>query len=183
MEELRLQGFAVMNGGYSPDEVRDLQTRFDAVRLTLTKEYGEARLKAIDESNTVRCPLSIDRGFLRLAMNAQVMALCDALMGPGFILNQQNGIINPANAPTYNQAFYHRDLPYQHFVSSRPLAINALYCVDDFTATNGSTLVLPATHKNEAFPSDYFVRITRSRFLPPQARSSCWTAWFIIAEA
>ncbi len=56
--------------------------------------------------------------------------------------------------PRYNQAAFHRDLPYQHLVSSHPLAVNALYCVDTFTEQNGGTYVVPASHKSEAFPSD-----------------------------
>ncbi len=70
-----------------------------------------------------------------------------------FYLNQQNGVINPP-CKRYNQDMFHRDLPYQHFVSSSPLAINALYCVDDFTELNGATIVIPASHKSEKFPSD-----------------------------
>ena len=73
-----------------------------------------------------------------------------------FILNQQNGIINPPRAD-YNQGAWHRDFPYQHFVSSRPLAINALFCVDDFTIENGATYVLPASHKSGPFASKTFV--------------------------
>jgi len=37
-----------------------------------------------------------------------------------------------------------------------PIAINALYCVDDFTKDNGATHVLPASHKQESFPSDAY---------------------------
>tara|TARA_R110002096_G_scaffold207679_1_gene394079 strand:- start:163 stop:579 length:417 start_codon:yes stop_codon:yes gene_type:complete len=48
-------------------------------------------------------------------------------------------------------------LPYQHFVSSRPLAINALFCIDEFTEFNGATNVIPCSHKSEAFPSDCYV--------------------------
>lgn len=79
-------------------------------------------------------------------------------MGGGYqILSQQNGVINPAGENSYNQAFWHRDLPYQHVVFSRPIAVNALYCVDDFTVENGATLVLPASHLAEKFPSEDFV--------------------------
>ena len=78
------------------------------------------------------------------------------LIKGSFYLNQQNGIINPTGN-TYNQGMWHRDLPYQHFTSSSPLGINALYCVDDFTIENGSTFVLPSTHKVTKFPSEIFV--------------------------
>lgn len=39
-----------------------------------------------------------------------------------------------------------RPVLYQHYVSSSPLAVKALFCVDDFTHENGSTFVLPASH-------------------------------------
>ena len=79
------------------------------------------------------------------------------------MLSQQNGIINPQNAQRYNQGAFHRDLPYQHFVSSHPLAINALFCLDPFTPQNGATHVVPASHKNEAFPSDATVNALQTQ--------------------
>jgi ectoine hydroxylase-related dioxygenase (phytanoyl-CoA dioxygenase family) len=73
-----------------------------------------------------------------------------------FVLNQQNGVVNPPRAD-YEQGAWHRDLPYQHFVVSRPIAVNALYCVDEFTLENGATAVIPASHHREDFPSEPFV--------------------------
>jgi ectoine hydroxylase-related dioxygenase (phytanoyl-CoA dioxygenase family) len=32
-----------------------------------------------------------------------------------------------------------------------------LYCVDNFTQLNGATIVIPASHKSEKFPSDTFI--------------------------
>ena len=63
-------------------------------------------------------------------------------------------IIAGAPGRVHHQTACHRDLPYQHFVSSRPLAISALFCVDPFTHENGATVVLPGTHRIEQFPSD-----------------------------
>lgn len=157
-EAIRTFGYAVLDSGLSPAEINSIRARFDAAREKSAAEYGEERLKAIGEHNTIRCPLAIDPIFLDLAMNKRVLALAKNLMRTGVMLNQQNGIINPGSGGSYSQSLYHRDLPYQHFVSSRPLALNALYCVDDFTSENGSTLVVPATHKEEAFPSDDLIR-------------------------
>ena len=157
-ESLRHLGFAVLGSGYSSAELERVRAGFDDARARAIQEYGEARLRSLDEHNTIRCLLSYDKQFLDLAMNQNVHSVCKVLIGPNFILNQQNGIINPGKENTYNQAAYHRDLPYQHFVSSRPLAINALFCVDDFTIANGATKVVPASHKVEAFPSDALIR-------------------------
>jgi hypothetical protein len=167
VESLRHLGFAVIDGGYSPEALDGFRTAFDAARARTHRQYGEARLRSIDEHNTIRCMLAHDKRFLELALNARVHAVCRALIGPSFILNQQNGIINPGNEPTYNQAAYHRDLPYQHFVSSRPLAVNAVFCVDDFTTENGATKVVPASHKVEAFPSDSLVRSSEATLSAP----------------
>lgn len=153
-ETLALLGYAVVDSGLSFAQIEALRDRFDAMDSARKARYGVDRLKAVGEIDLIRCPLAEDRLFLDLARNSNILALCERLLGPGFILNQQNGVINPAGEPTYSQSAFHRDLPYQHFVSSRPLAINALFCLDPFTSENGASIVIPASHKQEAFPSE-----------------------------
>jgi ectoine hydroxylase-related dioxygenase (phytanoyl-CoA dioxygenase family) len=153
-ETLSLLGYAVVESGLSETQLDALREGCAALRAANSRRYGAELLRDIGEADLVRCPLADHPGFLSLAMNPAILSLCEQLLGPGFILNQQNLIVNPAGSETYSQAAYHRDLPYQHFVSSRPLAINALFCLDAFTQENGATLVIPASHKQEAFPSD-----------------------------
>lgn len=154
-EQLRHLGYAVLDPGFSSREIESLSSRFDQAHAAYIARHGEQRLRAIDEYNGIRLPLAIDRSFIELAMNEVVLAVLGRMITGKFILNQQNGVINPPGQE-YNQAAWHRDLPYQHFVSSRPIAINALYCVDAFTRQNGATYVLPASHKEESFPSGDF---------------------------
>ena len=72
-------------------------------------------------------------------------------------MNLQNGVINKSQV--YHSARdFHRDLFFQHYSSSRPLAISALVCVDDFTPETGATFVLPGSHKFDAFPSPEFAK-------------------------
>src|SRR3546814_6390326 len=77
-------------------------------------------------------------------------------------------IVNPAEHQSYGQGLFHRDLPHQHFVSSRPLAINALFCIDAFLEANGATLVVPASHKEERFPTDGIVSATQTPVEAPR---------------
>ena len=156
-EKLSLLGYAVLESGYSATERAEIETHFDALAQKVHKQYGTETLKAIDEHNSIRAPLTYDNIFLKLAQNSKVLELCQAIFRGNFILNQQNGVINPPQA-TYNQGYYHRDLPYQHFVVTPAIAINALYCVDAFTHENGCTKVVPASHKQGAFPSDETIR-------------------------
>lgn len=153
LEKLRLVGYAVLDSGHSADQRAAIADSFDRLRRSVADRVGYAALQAIDEHNTIRAPLASDEAFLKLAHNERLLQLCDQVFGGAYMLNQQNGIINPPQE-RYNQAAWHRDLPYQHFVVSRPVAINALYCIDPFTIENGCTKVIPGTHKEEAFPSD-----------------------------
>jgi ectoine hydroxylase-related dioxygenase (phytanoyl-CoA dioxygenase family) len=168
-EAIRILGFAIVETGMSGAAIREVSSAFDrAYERAAALHGGAERLRALDEHNTIRSPLLLDEIFLRLAQTEEVLEVCRALLGDYFILNQQNGIINPPHGERYNQGAFHRDLPYQHFVCSRPLAINALFCVDDFTADNGPTLVVPGTHRQEAFPSDDFVRTHAVRVTAPR---------------
>lgn len=158
VEQVRNLGYAVLNSGYSDVELQAISDQFDSARERYVDAYGEAKLRSIDEYHSVRSPLTHGGGvFLNLAMNGNLLSVLKKLIPGKFILNQQNCVINPPQE-NYNQGAWHRDLPYQHFVSTQPIAINALFCVDDFTSENGATFVLPASHKAEAFPSAAYIR-------------------------
>jgi ectoine hydroxylase-related dioxygenase (phytanoyl-CoA dioxygenase family) len=157
-ESLRHLGYAVIEGGYERGWLSSISEALDRAQQRYISEHGGSEaLKAIDEHNTVRLPLCYEPMFVEVATNVKILEICRRLI-PGYVvLNQQNVVINPPYSERYNQGAWHRDLPYQHFVSSRPLAINALFCLDSFTLENGATKVLPASHRQEAFPSDQFV--------------------------
>src|SRR5207247_10622939 len=112
---------------------------------------GEDQLAEMNDTNVVRLLLAYDDYFVELATKPAVLAIVEALLGDYYILSQQNGIINPPHLANY-QASWHRDLAYQHFVSSRPLAISALSCIDDFSEETGGTHVLPASNKTATCP-------------------------------
>lgn len=158
VEQVTQLGYAVLDAGLSPHEVSEVANEFARIHTLYLEKYGEAALKAVNEHNTIRGMVTHGSDIiLNLAMNANLMSVLKRLIPGKFILNQQNGIINPPKEG-YNQGSWHRDIPYQHYVSSRPIAINALYCVDDFTLANGATFVLPATHLKEPFPSSQFIQ-------------------------
>jgi len=167
-ESIRHLGYGIIDGGYEPAWLASFSEVFDrALERHYSEHGGSESLRAIDEHNTIRLPLAHEPMFLELAANGRILEICDRLVSGYVVLNQQNGIINPPRAERYNQGAWHRDLPYQHFVSSRPLAINALFCLDPFTIENGATRVLPASHRQEAFPSDCFVEAQAATIAAP----------------
>lgn len=151
-------GYAVLDSGYTMDEINELSEAFNRARADYVQKYGEARLRSANELHTVRAPL-IHGGsiFIRLATNQNLLNVLGRLIVGKFILNQQNGVINPPGE-AYSQGAWHRDLPYQHYFSSTPLAVNALFCLDEFTQENGATFVLPASHRDVNFPSAKYIQ-------------------------
>ncbi|WP_042265945.1 phytanoyl-CoA dioxygenase family protein [Paraburkholderia heleia] len=156
-ESIRELGYAILDAGYDEASLQALRAEFERVRHAYIQRFGEKHLRSLNEFHTVRSPLTHDsRIFIDLALNAAVLDTLKCAISGRFILNQQNALVNPPGE-AYSQAAWHRDLPYQHFVASRPVAVNALFCVDDFTSQNGATYILPASHKSEKFPSDDYV--------------------------
>lgn len=153
-ERIRVAGYSVVADAFTAEEAAQLGARLDAVLARQAEEFGgSARIAAIGDEGTARCPLAYDDAFLKPATHPTIVELCRMLIGQYIVLMQQNGVSNPS-VDVHTQARYHRDLPYQHFTSSRPLAISALLCLDPFTEETGATTLIPGSHRLERFPSD-----------------------------
>ena len=158
VEELRNVGHTVVESGLAADELQLIREKIDAIyERQLAEIGGEERLRRINDANLARCLVGYDEYFIRLAAHPRLVSICRRVLGENFILMSQNGVLNRP-ADEHYQVTWHRDLNYQHFVSSRPLALSALFCIDEFSEETGGTYLLPASHKSEVFPSAEYVR-------------------------
>ena len=156
-EQVCRNGFAVLDSGFSDHEIASIGADFDQIAETYHSVHTLELLATLGEADIVRMPMSISRdAMLKVALNARLLDVISSLIDGAFVLNQQNLITNPSKRD-YSQSSWHRDLPYQHFTSSTPLAVNAIYCVDDFTHENGASYVIPGSHLHSDFPSVEFV--------------------------
>lgn len=152
-ERVRTIGYSVLDSGISREDVYRFGTSLDAILERQVQEFGGMnRLLSIGDADTVRCPLAYDDRFVELVRHPTLLRLCRRVLGEYVQLMQQNGVVN-RTSEDHPQRAYHRDLPYQHFVSSRPLALSALFCIDPFRVETGATTVVPASHLSERFPS------------------------------
>jgi ectoine hydroxylase-related dioxygenase (phytanoyl-CoA dioxygenase family) len=156
-EEIIINGFTVVPNVIEESVLAEARKRIDDVYAAQAAETGgEDALRKINDALLARALFVYDEFFLALATNPQVHQVVASLLGEYFILLQQNAVINAPSGPHFQSA-WHRDMTYQHFVSSRPLSISALYCIDDFSEVTGGTYLLPGSHKTEPFPSREFV--------------------------
>ncbi|HVT35637.1 MAG TPA: phytanoyl-CoA dioxygenase family protein, partial [Nevskiaceae bacterium] len=84
------------------------------------------------------------RIFEQIAQDERVMALCARFMQPGFLLTASQAInIHPGETPQpihYDDQFYRIPRP-------RPaISVSTIVAVDAFTAENGGTEMIPASH-------------------------------------
>jgi ectoine hydroxylase-related dioxygenase (phytanoyl-CoA dioxygenase family) len=156
---LELLGYTIVESSLDGSEITRLASLLEKIHAKqLTLAGGSEEMARMGEANTVRAPLLYEDSFTHVAANKALLALVERMLGGFFILMQQNGILIQPAKDDHTQAQFHRDLPYQHFVSSRPIAINALLCLDAFSEDNGGTIVIPGSHRMEEFPSDMTVR-------------------------
>lgn len=155
VEALKIQGYSVLENALSPHEVEELNERVEQVYARQRSEVGEDVLEALKEKDVARCLLSYDDAFVPLAALDAVMPVVRAMLGNYVVLHLQNGIISRPSQE-HHQSSWHRDLPYQFYVSSRPLAVNVYYCLCDYSPETGGTVFLPFSHREEQLPSlDY----------------------------
>jgi ectoine hydroxylase-related dioxygenase (phytanoyl-CoA dioxygenase family) len=159
VEEIKLAGYTILPDALAPEAVEEARQKIDKIyQLQLDEVGGNAQLEAINDTYNARCLLAYDDFFLGVARHPRVLEIVENFLGDYFTLMLQNGVINvPVRGDEQNAGYWHRDLNYQHFVSTRPVSMSALFCVDDFSDETGGTRVLPGSHKAEAFPSDEFV--------------------------
>lgn len=157
-EEIEMRGFAVVASGHTPERIAQWRAGVDAGLMRHAERHGGRQtLLRLGEADTLRAVLVDDPSFLDAATDPTILALCRLMLGPAIVLMQQNAVVNRPEEAAHHQAAYHRDLPYQHYVASRPLAISALLCIDDFLPETGGTVVLPGSHKAENFPSAEYI--------------------------
>jgi ectoine hydroxylase-related dioxygenase (phytanoyl-CoA dioxygenase family) len=157
VEEIRNLGYTLVQSGFSADELQTIREKIDEIYDQQVREIGGAdQLKRMNDADIARCLSGYDDYFVRVAAHPTIVSIATKLLGEYFILMSQNGIINQA-ADEHYQVTWHRDLNYQHFTSSRPLALSALYAIDEFTELTGGTNLLPASHKSDVFPSPEYV--------------------------
>lgn len=153
LEELARDGFAVLPGVLTAEQIVRMCAALDELVAAQTARFGAARLEGIGDMHQARALLEEAPVFLELLAIPALDALVEALLGPAALVMQQNGIVMPPQGARHRQQSWHRDLPYQSWVASKPIALGALAMLDDFTPQSGATFFLPGSHLHPGFPS------------------------------
>ena len=156
IEEFKTLGYTVIEDVLTDADLEVLRNELDRVYKLQEMEFTREGLRDINEEFMARALLCYSEVYMKLSSIQELMKYVQSILGDYYILHLQNGIINMPNQP-HHQNSWHRDLPYQNWISSEPMGCNLFYCLDPFTPETGSTIVLPYSHKMKTIPSDEYI--------------------------
>jgi len=145
MAALDRDGYVVWENLLSADECQQ-------IREVVGPWLGPAGRNAFEGRRTQRIysVLSRTRMCDRLVDHPRVLAVLDRLLMPNYLLSALQAInIQPREAaqlPHHDDGFYPIPRP------RAPLAAATIWAIDDFTADNGATVLIPGSHRWEARP-------------------------------
>ena len=154
-QALRQDGYCVVEDVLSPALVAELRAAMYRAQKRIVAEVGEERLRRAGETGVLRLMMKFEPVCLRLLEVPEMLAVVDHHLGNTAILHLQNGFILPSSgAPERGlfQSTFHRDFP--RVLNGYLMSLNTFFALDDFSAANGATWVVPGTHQREARPPD-----------------------------
>ena len=117
------------------------------------------RLGRAGELGVLRLMLAYDDYFIRFLELPELLAVVDQTVSETAILHLQNGLVLPpfpsGRTPDTFQTSFHRDFP--RYLGGFLASVNCFFAIDEFTALNGGTIVVPGTHQRPEPPSTTYL--------------------------
>lgn len=137
----------LMRDGYVIIEKLIPEEACAAIKAAGLALLGKTGRNSFEGHNTQRVydVLSKTRSTDALAVHPRILGLMDRIFRPGFLLSQSQIInIRPGEAA---QGLHHDDAFYRIPRPRQPLGAATVWAIDDFTAENGATVVVPGSHE------------------------------------
>src|SRR4051812_12491594 len=92
IEEIEYDGYTVIDSGLGAAELQQMRISLDQNYQRQLAETAAASALMSADTDTLRCPLAYDDLFLRAATAEPLMEICKRMLGPNFVLLQQNAV-------------------------------------------------------------------------------------------
>ena len=140
LQQLKDQGFAMIPDFLSAERLARVNQLYDAM---LGSHSGRNNFEG-NRTERIYTLVARDRVFQDIAEDPRIMALCDALLMPNYLLTANQAIvIGPGETPQP----WHTDDSFYPIPRPRPMiSLSTIVAVEAFTAENGGTEVIPASH-------------------------------------
>ncbi|MGE3142770.1 MAG: phytanoyl-CoA dioxygenase family protein [Hyphomonadaceae bacterium] len=157
VNDIRRQGYAIVRDAAGPAMLAEMTRAVERLEWAYPVAGGDPRLDRMRGLSTkrVRDLISRDPIFRDAILFPDVLAVCEALLGPEFLLHATQVIdIGPdERAQPLHTDDMHMDLARPH----KPVIVNAIWALTDFTEENGATRIVPGSHLTPEPPSKNFL--------------------------
>jgi ectoine hydroxylase-related dioxygenase (phytanoyl-CoA dioxygenase family) len=141
-EQLERDGYAVLERYLSPEDVR--AKRDDLQRILRSTPTGRNDFEGF-QTNRIYAFFAKTRTFDAQATDPLVLGVVERVLGPGAQFSAPVGInIGPGETA---QNLHTDSAVYPVGRGGRETVLNSMWALDDFTAENGATHVVPGSHK------------------------------------
>ena len=169
LEALRFDGCAVVTGVLDATQIAQTKQAMYTVQDKIHAELGKDKLTAAGELGVLRLMMKYDPYFFKFLEIPEVLAVVDNTVSDTAILHLQNGFILPSfsreKTPQVFQNKWHRDV--NRVLNGYITSINVFFAIDEFTETNGATLLVPGTHQDEKIPDTEYLSRCAVKGLAP----------------
>ena len=141
LQQLQEQGYAIIPNFLSVQQLARVNRLFDHM---LGSHTGRNNFEG-NLTERIYTLVARDRLFQDIVEDARIMALCDALFMPNYLLTASQAIvISPGETPQP----WHTDDTFYPIPRPRPMiSLSTIVAVEAFTAENGGTEVIPGSHR------------------------------------
>ena len=144
-QHLSEYGLCFVHDVLTTDEIDRLRTALDAQAAAERRLGGLAPPNALGNKQSVSNMVNKGRVFLDLVERHETEELVGFMLGRNFLVSSITG--GMFHAPTTEPQPLHRDQGYVPATAAFPAACNLFWLLDDFTPANGSTHVVPGSHR------------------------------------
>lgn len=141
LAELDEQGFTVIEGFLDAGRLGQVNALFDR---WLGARRGRNNFEGM-HTERIYTLVARDRVFQDIVEDPRILALCDAVFEPNYLLTASQAIvIGPGETPQP----WHTDDSFYTIPRPRPMiSLSTIVAVEDFSAENGGTEVIPGSHR------------------------------------
>lgn len=160
LEGLRVDGYAVVDAVLDEALLTETREALYRVQELIHRDVGPDRLARAGELGVLRLMPRYDAHFLRFLGVPELLAVVDATVSDTAILHLQNGFVLPSLPPGESADVFQRTfhMDFRRVLNGYVMSINVMFAIDEFSAENGGTLVVPGTHQRASAPSERFMR-------------------------
>lgn len=151
LQELERRGYTIIPRFLSADQLARVNELYDRM---LGSHRGRNNFEG-GRTERIYTLVARHRIFQDIVEDPRILALCDALFQPNYLLTASQAIvISPGETPQP----WHTDDSFYPIPRPRPMvSLSTIVAVDDFTPENGATEVVPGSHLwgDERIAGDY----------------------------